>query len=200
MQMKKQIVSAICLLMLTACSDVSSPTLCDMFGWCRSKYNVKYVDAVTMEEVSEDEALGYSLMKRGDRYDNAEYVISPQVYGIVATRATNKMLSETPAIFAPNKDASLFVADTVLIDRYLPDVPNSAGKTTKDILYGSKMFNIVDDKAKADYVLESSLNNVNTPEIPVIAYELRLLDNKGNLVGNWFDTIRQVQNDDGSWW
>lgn len=198
--MKKQVVLSFGLLMLAACSDVSSPTLCDMFGWCRSKYNVKYVDGVTMEEISEEEALGYSLMKRGERYDNAEYVISPQVYGIVAARATNKMLLEAPAIFAQDKNASLFIADTTLIDRYLPAAPISAGKASKDILYGSKMFNIVDDKAKADYVLESSINNVNTPEIPVIAYELRLFDSQGNLVGNWFETIRQVQNDDGSWW
>ena len=199
--MKKQVVLFSCLLMLTACSDISSPTLCDMFGWCRSKYNVKYVDAVTMEEISEEaRANGYTLMKRGERYDNAEYVISPQVYGIVATRATNKMLAETPAIFAQDKDASLFIADTVQVDRYLPDVLDSAGKTTKEILYGSEMFNIVDDKNKAEYILESSLNNVNTPEIPVIAYELRLFDKQGNLLGNWFDTVRQVQNDDGSWW
>lgn len=198
--MKKQFVSALCLLALTACSDISSPTICDMFGWCRSKYNVKYVDAVTMEEVSVDEAEGYNLMKRGDRYENAEYVISPQVYGIVASRATNKMLSETPGIMADKKDAALFVSDTQVIDRYLPEAPRSAGKATKDILYGSKMFNIVNDKTQADYVLESSINNVNTPEIPVIAYELRLYDNSGKLLGNWSDSIRQVLNDDGSWW
>lgn len=198
--MKKQLVPAFCLLALTACSDISSPTICDMFGWCRSKYNVKYVDAVTMEEISAEEAEGYNLMKRGDRYDNASYVISPQVYGIVASRTTNKMLSEIPGIVADNKDASLFITDTQVIDRYLPEAPRSAGKATKDILYGSEMFNIINNKAQADYVLESRINNVNTPEIPVIAYELRLYDNAGRLVGNWSDTIRQVLNDDGSWW
>lgn len=198
--MKKQVASVFCLLALTACSNISSPTLCDMFGWCRSKYNVKYVDAVTMEEISAEEAEGYNFMKRGDRYDNAEYIISPQVYGIVASRATNKMLSETAGIVTDNKKNSLFISDTQIIDRYLPDGPLATSKATKDILYGSKMFNIVKDKTNADYVLESSVNNVNTPEIPVIAYELRLYDRQGKLLGNWGDSIRQVLNDDGSWW
>ena len=198
--MKIQLVSVFCLLALSACSDVSSPTLCDMFGWCRTRYNVKYVDAVTMEEVSVEEADGYTLMKRGTRYDNAEYIISPEVYAIVATRTTNKMLDEISGITAGNQNVSLFVADTVLIDRYLPDGPDVAGKTAKEIIYGSNMFNIVENEAQANYILESSVNNINTPEIPVIAYEMRLYDTNGQLLGKWSDSVRQVLNDDGSWW
>lgn len=199
--MKKQLVSVFCLLALSACSDISSPTLCDMFGWCRTRgYQVKYVDAVTMEEISVAEGEGYNLMKRGDRYENADYIISPDVYGIVAARATNKMLDEITGIVDGANNISLFVADTVVIDRYLPAGPDVGGKTAKEILQGSKMFNLVQNEAQADYILESSINNLNTPEVPVIGYEMRLYDTKGQLLGNWSDTVRQVLNDDGSWW
>ena len=75
-----------------------------------------------------------------------------------------------------------------------------AAKTVKDILHGSQMFNIVDSKERADFVLSSSLNNVNTPEVPVFVYEIKLHDKDGKLRGSWKDSIRQVQNDDGSWW
>ena len=198
--MKKQIIALLSIISVSGCSNISSPSICDMLGWCTSKYKVKYVDVTTMEEVSEEEANGYTLVKRGDRYADAVYNINPQVYGIVASRTTNKMLNDAPAIFAENKNAEVYVADTTVIDRYLPEGPDAAGKASREILQGSKMFNIVSDKEKAKYIIESSLNNVNTPEVPIIVYEMKLYDNKGKLLGNWFDTIRQVQNDDGSWW
>ena len=142
----------------------------------------------------------YNLAKKGERYDMADYVVTPQVYAIVATRTVNKMLVDAPAIFAENKQAPLFIDDTVYIDRYMPTSPDVAAKTVKDILHGSQMFNIVDDKEKAEFILSSSLNNVNTPEIPVFVYEIKLHDKDGKLHGSWKDSIRQVQNDDGSWW
>lgn len=102
--------------------------------------------------------------------------------------------------FADKKDAPLFIEDTVYIDRYMPVSPDVAGKTAKDILHGSGMFNITDKRENAQYILKSSLNNVNTPEIPVFFYELKLYDAADKLHGKWSDSIRQVQNDDGSWW
>ena len=35
---------------------------------------------------------------------------------------------------------------------------------------------------------------------PVIIYRMELMDKDGNQVGYWKDSIRQVQNDDKSWW
>lgn len=142
----------------------------------------------------------YNLAKKGERYEMTDYVVTPQVYAIVATRTVNKMLVDAPAIFAENKQAPLFIDDTVYIDRYMPISPDVAAKTVKDILHGSQMFNIVDNKENAKFVLSSSLNNVNTPEVPVFVYEIKLYDKDGKLHGSWKDSIRQVQNDDGSWW
>ena len=167
---------------------------------------VKYVEVQPNQPVVSEGRIvasdydGYSLAKRGERYESAEYNVTPQVYGIVASRAVNKMLADAPAIFANNKNAPLFIEDTVYVDRYMPVSPDVAGKTAKEILHGSKMFNITDDREKAQYILKGMLNNVNTPEIPVFFYELKLYDNAGTLQGKWSDTIRQVQNDDGSWW
>lgn len=158
------------------------------------------VEHIKQQTLETDVVEGYRLAKRGDRYAGADYIITPQVYGIVASRTANKMLTEAPAIFAKNKNAALYIADTVQIDRYLPDGPDVGGKAAKEILYGSKMFNIVNERDEADYILESSVNNVNTPEVPVIVYEMKLYDASGQLAGSWSDSIRQVLNDDGSWW
>ena len=188
--MKKRLLLGVCILGLTACSSRMS-TLSDFFSWG---------DDDTAPVAVAEPNTGYRLAKRGDRYASADYVISPQVYGIVATRAVNKMLAEAPAIFAADKDAPLYIAETTVIDRYLPEGSYAAGKTAKEILVNSGMFNIVDDESKAAFVLKSSLNNVNTPEIPVLLYRLELYDINGDLAGSWQDSLRQVQNDDGSWW
>lgn len=217
--MKNQLIVSLCLLGITACSaaNPSGPaTLADMFVWgsnAQETPKVRQVNVALEADVAHPEVeqvdvaaeevvvgSGYNLAKRGDRYDQANYIMTPQVYGIVASRVANKMLADTPGIFAENKNAPLYIADTVQIDRYLPDGPQTAGKAAKDILYGSKMFNIVTERDKAAFILESTVNNANTPEIPIIVYEMKLYNAKGELLGSWTDTIRQVLNDDGSWW
>ena len=62
------------------------------------------------------------------------------------------------------------------------------------------MMKLVDDKSQAEYVLDGSINNINTPEQPVIKYEMTMYDAQGNKIKSWSDSMRQVQNDDGSWW
>ena len=192
--MKKQLITASIVFALTACGGNNS-TLFDFF----SSDNEENSNTIVLGP--EAAGSGYRLAKRSDRYAMTDYVITPQEYAIVATRTVNKMLAEAPALFAANKDAPLYIADTILIDRYLPGGSEAAGNTAKEILINSKMFNLVDDKSKAEYILKSSLNNANTPEVPVLIFRLELYDKtEENLLGNWWDTLRQVQNDDGSWW
>ncbi len=217
--MKKQAIISCCVYLATACSTnpySNNETLADMFIWGAPKQEMPKVkkQKVAVEKVKEvktveipvediDAAVNvetFSVAKRGERYEQASYNITPQIYGIVAGRAVNKMLAEVPALLAEDKYSPLFVAPTVKIDRYLPAEPDVTAKTAKEIIYGAKMFALVDSKDEATYVLEGSLNNINTPEIPVIVYEIKLVDSKGNQVGKWSDSIRQVQNDDGSWW
>lgn len=201
--MKKTYIAGLSILALTACSNVRSPDLCSMLGWCKSGYDVEYVDVQTKEKIIYQDQVsnqGYQLPKRSDRYASADYVITPEVYAILASRVAGKVLDDTPAIFARNPQAPVYIADTVQIDRYLPDGPDTAGKTAREILVNSNMLNIVDSPDAADYILESSVSNANTPEMPVISYEMRLVDRAGNMLNTWADTVRQVRNDDGSWW
>lgn len=214
--MNKRLIVVLSTLALGAChTSESNETVLDMFGVTRPKSSVsqgvtvssdkvtdiRYVDADTGVLMAAGEASeGYALEKRGERYDNVSYVIAAPVYKLVAERATNKMLTEVPALVADNKNGTLYVAQTDIVDRYLPGVPEIAGGASKQIIVGSKMFNLTDDEATAYYVLKSSLNNINTPELPILRYELSLFNNTGMLLGQWSDVVRQVQNDDGSWW
>ena len=197
--MQKQIITVVSLLVLTACSNRTS-TVFDFFSRKDTPADVAYVADEAGETNSQISGAGYHLVKRADRYAAADYIILPQEYAVVATRAVNKMLADVPAIFAADKDAPLYIEDTNVIDRYLPQGREMAGKTAKEILINSQMFNVSDDKTSAVYILKSSLNNTNTPEVPVLIYRLELYDKDGNLQGSWWDTLRQVQNDDGSWW
>lgn len=201
--MKKSLVAGLSLLALSACSTVRSPDLCSIIGWCHAGPDIKYIDVRTEERINyTNEQVGerYQLPKRGERYANVDYVITPEVYSILANRVAGKVLEDSPAIFANNPQAPVYIADMVQIDRYLPEGGNAAGQTAKDILVNSRMFNLVNDPNVADYIFESSLNNSNIPEVPVITYEMRLMDRNGNMLNSWSDTVRQVQNDDKSWW
>ena len=202
--MKKVLFASLSLVALSACSTVKSPDLCSMIGWCHAGPDVEYIDVQTEEKInyvdSSYQNQRYQLPKRGERYEAANYVISPEVYSILASRVAGRVLEDAPAIFANNPKAPVYIADAVQIDRYLPDGPDAAGRTAKEILTKANMFNLVDDPNAATYVFESSVSNSNTPEVPVISYEMRLVDRNGNMYNSWSDTVRQVQNDDGSWW
>ena len=199
--MKKYILVLISILLFSGCSNTPDSTLLSFLNRSKNSTDIKYSEAEYVNcEDNTATSSGYYLAKRGDRYAAADINITPQDYSVVASRTVNKMLSEVPAVFATDKQAPLYIADMVQIDRYLPEGSYAAEKATKDILYGSKMFNITEDKEQAVYILQSSISNINTPEIPIIIYRMELYDAAGKKLKSWQDTIRQVQNDDRSWW
>ena len=66
--------------------------------------------------------------------------------------------------------------------------------------FGSQMIKIVDNIKDATHILKGRIGNINTPEIPVLKYSVSLHDKNNIIIDKWEDTMRQVQNDDGSWW
>lgn len=162
-------------------------------------------DIIIKEVIIETEnpdknAQTYTLTKRSERYKDVEDAIAPNVYAVLASRVVNKFLTDIPAYFADKVNPVLYMEETVYGDRFMPSNPDVAGATAKEIIIGSKMIPVVDDKIKANYTLKGRVSNINTPEVPVFKYEIGLYDISNKLVDSWSDTIRQVQNDDGSWW
>ncbi len=129
--------------------------------------------------------------------------ISPKVYAIVASRTVNKMLDETQNLYQ-SKDAKkkLFIPKAQKLNSSLPDGFNYANKTIYDIVDGSSMFILVSKVDDADLVLESSFDakaNPNMPS-PIIVFNLTLKDNAGKVIDSWQENIKQLANDDQSWW
>lgn len=166
---------------------------------------VKTDDIIIKEVVIEAEnpdqnTQTYTLVKRSERYKKIEDTFSPNVYAIMASRVTNNFLTEIPAFFADKPNSSLYIEETVYADRYMPATPDIIGATTKEIIIGSNMIPVLDNQNDATHILKGRVSNINTPEIPVFKYEIGLYDKENKLIDKWSDTIRQVQNDDGSWW
>ena len=162
-------------------------------------------DIIVKEVIIETEnpdknAQTYTLTKRSERYKDIEDQISPNVYAVLASRVVNKFLTDMPAYFADKKNPVLYIEETVYGDRFMPASPDVVGTTTKEIIIGSKMIPVVDNKLDANYTLKGRVSNINTPEVPVFKYEIGLYDFSNKIIDSWSDTIRQVQNDDGSWW
>ena len=130
------------------------------------------------------------------------YMLAPQVYAIVATRATNKMLDQTTTLSAKNPKPRLYIKDMQIIDANLPDGFAYAGKVTRDIIDGSQSFTLVNNFGEADYALEIVVDGATNPgaETPVIIYNLQLVDQNGVVYGQWSESIKQLLNGDRSWW
>lgn len=187
--------------------------------------------------------------------DFSDYDVTPEVYAIAATRATNKMLDETESLYMRKEQKpKLYIAPIKKMKEKLPDGFYFARKTTEDIIEGSRNYTVVENLEDADYKLEVEVDAVPNPEMrsPVIDYTLKLVDLSDStdktaaageekkdaatddgkqsqdkdkkdeaaedkdsepsgdeqkeedkdkkIVGSWTSTMKQLQNDDKSWW
>lgn len=135
--------------------------------------------------------------------DFSDVYVTPQVYAIAATRATNKMLDGTTNLYRKKEQKPrIFITEIQKINPKLPDGFHYARKVTEDIIEGSRNFVIVDNFADAQYQMDVLVNAQPNPgmDSPIITYELRLFDVNGTYINTWDANIKQLQNDDESWW
>lgn len=135
--------------------------------------------------------------------DFSEIDVIPQVYAIAATRATNKMLDETQGLYLKKeKKPTLNIVAPQKLNDELPDGFHYAHKVTNAIIEGSRNYTIVDNLNDADYSLQVLVNALPNPGsvTPVIEYQLLMSDKDGKEVGQWVESIKQIKNDDKSWW
>ena len=120
---------------------------------------------------------------------------SPEVYMVVATRAANRMLQDTSVIYDSGKTKTLYLKDTKLLSKDLPYGSHRLTGVTKDIISGSKTFDIVNNSKNADFIAETSADWYVAPNntIPALQYTLTLFDKNGKKVNEWVEVIRQVQ-------
>lgn len=124
----------------------------------------------------------------------------PEIYSILASRMTNKILDDTSNIYEVRNAPSLYVMEPQKHNEDLPNGTFYAKKVTKEIIKGTKTFNIVSDAKQADYRLATDIDLLDENGIPVIQYKSTLFDKNDVAVKEWVETLKQVANDDKSWW
>ncbi len=129
-----------------------------------------------------------------------ELYITPHVYAIAATRAANKMLDETRSIYEQGGNVFLYVMESKKLNSSLPDGLHYAHKLTTEILEGANDYKIVNNKDEADYYLEVLVDEGGSEDVPTIVYKMILFDNKNVKVDEWIINLKQLRNDDRSWW
>ena len=85
------------------------------------------------------------------------------------------------------------------------DLPNGfylSQNETKRIINASRTFTVVNNLNDADYYTETLIKKIQIEgrDEPIIQYKLMLFDKGNNKINEWSETIRQVENDDKSWW
>lgn len=120
---------------------------------------------------------------------------SPEAYIVVATRATNHMLQDTSAIYDSGKTRTIYIKDTKLLSSDLPYGSHRLKGATKDIISGSKTYEVVNNINNADFVVETSADWYVAPNntTPALQYKLAMFDKNGKKVNEWVEIIRQVQ-------
>ena len=119
---------------------------------------------------------------------------SPEAYIVVATRATNRMLQDTSALYDEGTKR-IYIKDIKLLSSDLPYGSHRLKGATKDIISGSKTFDVVNNINDAEFVIEPSAEwfVASNNSTPAIQYKLSLLDKSGKKVDEWIEIIRQVK-------
>lgn len=161
-------------------------------------------------EPQKENVVNQTNEKQEVRPDYAPYYIgrrhgttTRQIYTVLASRATNKMLKSTAALYAGAKYPSLYVDNPVSEGlAAVPEQPEYLTTVVKDIVTGSHSYVLSDKKTQANYVLESfiSSNSVTAANTKVIVYKIILKDNQQKEIGTWVETLSPIMNDDQSWW
>lgn len=120
---------------------------------------------------------------------------SPEVYNVVASRAANRMLQDTSAIYDNGTLKTLYIKDAKLLSSDLPYGSHRLKGVTKEIISGSNTFELVNNPKNADFIAQTSADWYVAPNTttPALQYKLTLLDKNGKKVNEWVEVIRQVQ-------
>lgn len=108
-----------------------------------------YVEVTVEQNPYRSEVVGMrSSNAKVDASVAAKY--SPEAYIVVATRATNRMLQDTSAIYDSGKARTVYIKDTKLLSTDLPYGSHRLKGATKDIISGSKTYEVVNNVNNAD--------------------------------------------------
>ncbi len=124
----------------------------------------------------------------------------PEIYATVAARVADKILDDTREIHELNDNTFIYISALIKTDKTLPDGIYAADRTLRKIIEGSGTFRVTNNKSEADYILYSELSRGFDTSVPMVVYKLVLTDKDNNLINEWKETVRQVDNDDRSWW
>ena len=101
------------------------------------------------------------------------------------------MLQDTSAIY-DNGLSKIYVKDIELLSSDLPYGSHRLKGATKDIIKGSKTFDVVNNIKDADFVLESSADWFvsSNNNVPALQYKMSLLDKNGKKLDEWIEIDR----------
>lgn len=131
-----------------------------------------------------------------------EDMATPEAYILVANRTVNKMLDETSEYYDKLPRPSIYVMSPEKQDELTPEGIYQARLETIKILEGSKTYTVVNNLNDAKYYLKISAKAIALKDtnVPAISYHLALYSSDNTLLKEWSQVIKQIQNDDKSWW
>lgn len=126
---------------------------------------------------------------------------APEIYVISANRTVNSMLKEAAAFYEQIGTMKVYVDKALMKSSDLPGGVEQGTQTLKKRFSNISNVLVMEDRAKADYVVDSRVDwyDTATKVVPAIKYDLFLKDKNGKVIGEWSEIIHQAEGD-RSWW
>lgn len=123
-----------------------------------------------------------------------------KAYETAAGRAAAKMIDDTVDIYDTAPETKIYIKQIVKNSPNLPDGFHTARRTLKQITGAAGTYTVVSTPEEADYLLEGSVNEVQTGTgQPTILFRLSLNDKSNQPLRAWNVVITQML-EDQSWW
>ena len=128
--------------------------------------------------------------------------VTPEVYEVIATRLTNRMLQETTDFYSGSTRPSVFVGEVTTQNGRVDNGFFLSRKIVNDIIAGSNTYQVVSAKKSADYYLAleviKPLLDQNSGKI--LQLKMTMYDRKNRPVKQFSEFMQQVKNDGNGWW
>lgn len=122
-----------------------------------------------------------------------------EAYEVAATRITNKMLNDTVEIYQKQPQPKIYIKETVKSETAPDGNLETAQKAMRTLIKGTNSYIVANTETDADFILESSVNDLDTGGQPAIQFKLSLNDKALAPVQAWSVVIKQMP-EDKSWW
>ena len=120
----------------------------------------------------------------------------PKSYELAANRAFNRFIKDTYGTYSKAPNVKVFVSEPIAKDADLPAGIEKGTESFKTQLKNSRTFELTNNRAEADYIINTTAEWFDTESktVPAIKYVVNMTSKDGKQVGIWSQIVKRADN------